>query len=210
MPHCPSTAPCRLALRRASLDLSGRTGQMLRGFRVALVLAMATCGVQPGLAQTPPPAATSAAQPADLFDFWVGDWRASWTNANGTQGEGRNRVSKSLDGAVIEEHFDTLASNPPPLLKGRSLSVLERRSGKWRQAWADNQGGFIVLTASQDGERRIFATDWVLRDGKTLGQRMVFHAIAKDSFTWDWESTADGGKTWAQQWRIQYVRRAAP
>ena len=122
-------------------------------------------------AVAPSAAASTPAQPADLFDFWVGDWNLSWKNADGTTGKGRNRITKILDGAVIEEDFAAdPASNPPPLLKGRSLSV--QQNGVWRQAWADNQGGFFALRGQVEGDKRIFITDPVQRGGKTVVQRL--------------------------------------
>lgn len=157
-------------------------------------------------AQPAPAPAQAAAQPADLFDFWLGDWSLSWRNADGSVGRGRNRITKILDGNVIEENFESdPASNPPPLLAGRSLSV--RQNGVWRQAWADNQGGFFALRAQIDGDRRIFATDPVQRAGQTVVLRMVFHSIRADSLVWEWQSSSDGGATWQTQWRIDYVRR---
>ena len=149
-----------------------------------------------------------AAQPDELFDFWVGDWSARWTNADGSAGQGRNVVTKILDGRVIEERFEESAAASAPL-RGRSVSVLQQASGTWKQTWVDNQGGYFAFSASVDGERRIFATEFVERDGKTVGQRMVFHDIRRDAFTWDWEGTADGGKSWKRLWRIEYQRASA-
>lgn len=141
-------------------------------------------------------------QPDDLFDFWVGDWNARWKKPDGTEGRGRNTISKVLDGKVLEENFVGEGTDKTPGLKGRSLSVKEAASGVWKQTWTDNQGGFIVLSAQADGDRKMFVTE-----GKESFKRMVFHNIKKDSFTWDWESTTDGGKTWKLQWRIEYERR---
>ncbi|HEY8879360.1 MAG TPA: hypothetical protein VIN03_17450, partial [Roseateles sp.] len=94
----------------------------------------------------PAPAAT----PAEMFDFWVGDWQVTWKNADGSPGKARNRVRKILDGKVIEEDFESDPAVTPRLL-GRSLSVLDS-GGVWRQAWADNQGGFFALVGSAEGE----------------------------------------------------------
>jgi len=147
-----------------------------------------------------------APQAADLFNFWIGDWNVTWDNADGTKGHGRNRVVKLMDGAVIEENFEEAADAPPPRLIGKSVTVQEKSSGKWRQSWVDNQGGYFSFTASVDGDKRIFATDARMKDGKSTIQRMVFRNITKDGFTWDWESTTDGGSTWSLQWRILYHR----
>ena len=94
--------------------------------------------------QTTSAAPVPAPQPADMFDFWVGDWQVTWKNADGTQGKARNHVSRILDGKVIEEQFEAAPAGSPPLLRGRSLSVRDN-AGQWHQAWADNQGGFFAL-----------------------------------------------------------------
>ena len=149
-----------------------------------------------------------AAQPADLFDFWLGDWRVSWHNADGTAGSARNRISKTLDGKVIEENFEQDASDPPPILRGRSISVLQQSTGIWQQAWADNQGGYFAFSASVEGDKRIFATALLPgADNIVRGQRMVFYNIQANSFAWDWEGTRDGGKSWALLWRLAYSRQ---
>lgn len=148
-----------------------------------------------------------AAQSADLFDFWLGDWDVSWRNADGTSGKARNRVTKILDGQVIEEAFEEDPADPAPLLRGRSFSVLHTASGTWKQAWADNQGGFFAFTGHADGAKRIFATDIRLEGDKQVGQRMVFYDIQPGHFTWDWERTTDGGRSWTLAWRLEYPRR---
>jgi hypothetical protein len=147
------------------------------------------------------PPMSTAAQPADLFDFWLGDWDVSWSAPDGSKGSGRNRIAKVLDGSVIEENFEETPDGKTPPLKGRSLSVLHK-SGVWRQAWVDNQGGYFSLIAQVDGDKRIFITE-----GQQTVQRMVFHSIRKDALTWDWERSEDAGKTWKLLWRIDYRRR---
>lgn len=148
-----------------------------------------------------------ATAPAELFDFWVGDWVVSWKQADGSPARGRNRVSKILDGKVIEEDFSGDPGVAPRLL-GRSLSVLDA-GGVWRQAWADNQGGFFALTGSAEGGSRYFSTGFRQVGEQQQGKRMRFHDIQPDRFTWDWEGSNDGGKTWTLLWRLHY-RRAGP
>jgi hypothetical protein len=150
--------------------------------------------------------AAPAPQPPDLFDFWVGDWSATWKNADGTAGKGRNRIQRTLDGKVIEEQFEEDAADPPPVLRGHSVSVLQQQAGVWRQAWVDNQGGYFSFTASVEGDKRIFATAFYGEGDKIKGQRMVFRDITRDAFMWDWEGTSDGGKTWTLLWQIAYKR----
>jgi hypothetical protein len=166
--------------------------------RLALAALLFTALLQPA----------HAAQPAELFDFWVGDWVVTWTQANGSAGKARNRVGKILDGKVIEENFEESSeggADTPQRLLGRSLSVLDA-GGVWRQAWADNQGGFFALTGSAEGESRYFSTEFRQVGEQRQGKRMRFYDIKPEGFTWDWEGSADGGKTWTLLWRLHYRR----
>ena len=153
--------------------------------------------------QSSPAAPAPTPQPADMFDFWLGDWQVSWKNADGSLGHARNHVSRILDGRVIEEQFEQDPAGPAPQLKGHSLSVRDH-GGTWRQAWADNQGGFFALTASVDGDKRLCSTALTPVGDEVQGQRMVFHHISSTGFTWDWEGTTDGGKTWKLLWQLDY------
>jgi hypothetical protein len=40
------------------------------------------------------------------FDFWVGKWEVTWTDANGKQGKGTNTIDKILGNTVIRENFE--------------------------------------------------------------------------------------------------------
>ena len=149
-----------------------------------------------------------APQALDLFDFWVGDWDVRWKNPDGSTGTGRNQITKILDGKVLEENFVAAAGQGgQPPLKGRSVSVFHTASKTWRQTWVDNQGGFIVLAALVEGEKRLFQTPMRKNGDKESGSRMVFYNIQRSGFTWDWEATQDGGKSWQLSWRIEYRRR---
>jgi hypothetical protein len=48
-------------------------------------------------------AQSTKVQDAALFDFWVGDWNLTWTNANGEIEKGANSVVKILDGKIIQK-----------------------------------------------------------------------------------------------------------
>ncbi|MBE2207828.1 MAG: alpha/beta hydrolase [Saprospiraceae bacterium] len=137
-----------------------------------------------------------------LFDFWVGDWELSWTNANGTPGKGTNLIEKMLDGKVIRENFAADSG-----FKGTSISVFHAGTQSWRQAWADNQGGYFDFEAKLEGVNRVFQTKFRESNGKKVGARMVFRNVRPNGFTWDWEGSTDGGTSWNLQWRVEYKRR---
>jgi hypothetical protein len=146
-----------------------------------------------------------AATDSTLFDFWVGDWDATWKNPDGSESHGRNTITRHMDGKIIKESFSAL-DGPAKGYKGESYSVLEKRSQQWKQTWIDNGGGYLDFTGTVDGDTRIFERTTTF-NGKTIKARMRFYNISPDRFSWDWETSADEGKTWKLNWRIQYTRR---
>jgi hypothetical protein len=147
---------------------------------------------------------SSANNDSTLFDFWVGEWDLTWKGSDGTLIKGTNIIEKILDGKVIQENF-AFASGK---FKGTSISVYNPATKAWHQAWADTQGGYFDFIGEVDGDKRIFKTKLREVNGKKIIQRMVFYDIKRDSLTWDWESSTDGGTTWQLLWRINYTRKS--
>ncbi|MBD3637985.1 MAG: hypothetical protein HUJ25_11575 [Crocinitomicaceae bacterium] len=140
---------------------------------------------------------------AHAFDFWVGTWEAKWTNKKGETIYGENVVSKTAGGKVILENFSDTTNQ----FFGTSISVFSPVDSSWHQAWADNSGGYIDLIGVVEGDIRIFQTKAVKYGDRTIVRRMIFYNIQPDSFTWDWEVSTDGGKTWKLAWQIVYTRK---
>ena len=134
-----------------------------------------------------------------IFDFWIGNWDLTWSDTS----HGTNHITRILDGKVIHEDF----SSPAGRFYGQSWTVYDSLSGTWRQTWVDNQSGYIALTGGLVGERRILNTAPMHTPKGEEQSRMIFYNITGSSFTWDWEKTTDGGKTWKLSWRIYYKRR---
>lgn len=148
-----------------------------------------------------------AEKPETYFNFWLGKWEATWDEGDGKKGKGVNYIHTTLDGKVLQENFEVTEGQNKGF-KGKSFSVYNPRKNEWKQAWADNQGGYFDFTGAKDGELRMFQTAVFEKGDKKIVQRMVFKNITKDSMTWDWESSVDGGKTWKLSWRIQYKKVA--
>ena len=146
------------------------------------------------------------AQDGSEFDFWVGKWNLTWVYGDGTEGKGINHIEKTLDDKVIQENFQAVDNGPYSGFKGTSISVFNPNSKMWRQAWADNQGGYFNFVGEVDEGLRVFKTTPFKNKGEEIILRMRFYKIQADSFTWDWEQSKDGGQTWALQWRILYER----
>ncbi|WP_436515397.1 hypothetical protein [Ekhidna sp. To15] len=136
------------------------------------------------------------------MDFWVGKWDLTWEGGKGT-----NLIEKKLNGRVIQENFEAKEGNFKGYL-GTSISTFNPQDGKWHQAWADSQGGYIDLIGIMDGDTRIFQMTSPRKrpDGTESISRMRFYDITEDSFSWDWEASTDGGENWQLSWRINYKR----
>ena len=135
------------------------------------------------------------------LDFWVGEWELSYVE-NGKPGKSRNRITKTLDGCAVLEEF---SGAPGTKLDGRSYSTYDRLTRRWKQTWVDNTASYLDFTGGMQDGRMVFARE-MQRDGKTVGQRMVFEDVKRDSLKWLWQRSEDGGRNWDTQWEIQYRR----
>jgi hypothetical protein len=134
---------------------------------------------------------------AHQFDFWIGEWAVTWADG----GLGTNNIHTIMDGFVILENFEARPTSP---FRGMSISVFSL--GKWRQTWADNNGGYLDFVGEfRDGTMELRRR--AILDGKPIVQRMVWYNIARDELDWNWERSEDGGKTWTVLWQIHYQRK---
>lgn len=147
------------------------------------------------------PQATPASDDTSL-DFWLGDWICTWEG-----GEGRNAITKEIGDRVVVERFESLS---PERWSGMSLSVFDRRDGRWRQTWVDSTGNYWAFHEGRDGDRFTFqTTEAEVDDGgdrREVVKRMVFFDIEADAFRWRWECSTDAGATWEPLWTIDYRR----
>ena len=117
---------------------------------------------------------------------------------------GTNRITRSYDGCVIQEHFD---GAPSMHLKGHSISIWFAPTRDWRQTWVDNEGEYFNLRGGPNGKGDFVLTNVRLSE-KAPHLRMVFTDIKPDSLTWRWQASKDG-KAWADRWVIFYARKKA-
>ncbi len=137
---------------------------------------------------------------ANFLDFWVGEWNAQWDGGGGT-----NSIKRILNDSVIQENFSITHGQGKGFL-GISISAFDKKKKVWRQAWADSSGGFLSLVGRQEDDKKIFETLSENKNQSTAKYRMVFSNIKENSFSWDWMSSKDGGKSWEVNWRIHYER----
>src|SRR4051812_11709742 len=135
------------------------------------------------------------------MDFWLGDWDLSYTQ-DGQALHSRNHVSRILGGCAVLEEF---TGAPGIALDGHSVSTFDRTAARWKQTWVDNEGSYLDFTGGLVEGRMVLSREAVAK-GKRMHQRMVFQDIQRDSFTWLWQRSEDGGTTWSTQWEIAYRR----
>nr|WP_321231822.1 hypothetical protein [uncultured Psychroserpens sp.] len=135
----------------------------------------------------------------NTFDFWLGNWDVSWTNANGQEVIGENTIIRILGDKVIQENF----KDPTTNYTGMSVSIFNPKTNVWKQTWVDSGGGHYNFTGDIIDGNPVFKTEM----SQNSQQQMVFKNITENGFDWIWESTKDGGKSWKTLWQIKYKKR---
>ena len=135
---------------------------------------------------------------ADDFDFWLGTWDVRW-GANG-QERGRNVITRSFGGRVIQEDFD---GRPGIELVGMSMTVFDEHRELWRQTWVDDDGNYFALEGNFVDDEMVLLCDRHNGPVDTV-YRMRWFDIGRTSLTWVWERSTDGGTTFAELWRLAY------
>ena len=173
--------------------------------RAPLLLAILyCCAAGPALAQPQPAAPPCSGPEHRQLDFWVGEWIAAWTNANGSAGSGRNVVTRDEYGdCVISERF----SADDGSLKGFSISTFFTPAREWRQTWMDDQGGYFDLFGGPvEGQAHSFALETYRRNPNAPFRRMIWENVSPDGFTWRWQGRASAQDEWVDSWVIRYTR----
>lgn len=156
------------------------------------------------MAQTAPAQACQEEAFAQM-DFWLGEWVLTWTNPDGSKATGSNTITKTGFGdCVVTENFNGAPGNT---LLGMSVSTYSKRLKLWRQTWVDNQGGYIPLTGGLQADGRFVLETERFNDEGPFS-RMAFEDIKAESLTWRWQGKAMKDAKWADQWVIEYKRKA--
>ena len=138
---------------------------------------------------------------ASDFDFWLGGWKVSWDG-----GHGRNVVTKSHGGRVVEERFD---GRPGVELQGMSVNVFDAHRKRWLQTWVDDAGNYFALEGALEDEAMVLLCDRHNAEQVDARYRMRFFDIEADSLAWTWERSLDGGETFEVMWRLDYEREGS-
>jgi hypothetical protein len=121
------------------------------------------------------------------FDFWAGSWEVYAPNG---QMVGRNVIEPILEGCGLQENWTNAAGNG-----GQSYNFYDAARDKWHQTWIDDSGNPLYLDgAFEDGRM-------VLGDGSN---RITWTLLPSGYVRQHWETTSDGGSTWATAFDGEY------
>jgi hypothetical protein len=105
---------------------------------------------------------------------------------------------------------DTYVTDHWPNYAGASFRFFDRATQRWSIYWASNRsgvleppvwGGFDAAGIGVfEGEDRL--------DGKPIRVRYTWSRTRTDSPRWEQAFSADGGKTWETNWRMDFDRLA--
>jgi pimeloyl-ACP methyl ester carboxylesterase len=122
------------------------------------------------------------------FDFWLGSWEIFSPKGDRI---GENRIAREIGGRVLVERYRGRKG-----YQGSSFNTYDTATRSWRQTWVDSGGLTLQLSGG------VVAGKMVL-----TGSRGPEGAIVHDRISWEprkdgtirqlWESSWDGGKTWA-------------
>jgi hypothetical protein len=146
------------------------------------------------------------------FDFLFGRWKID-----------NQRLKQRLTSCTEWEQFDAIGECAPILggignidgfesdwngdFRGMTLRLFDAKSRRWSLYWTSNRTGVLeppVVGAFVDGVGRFEGADE--HDGKPVLARFIWSHITPTSARWEQALSADGGKTWETNWRMQMTR----
>ncbi len=181
--------------------------------RLALVATLALGALSGGAvltAQSPspsPPIAPAAPPPCTApeyrqFDFWLGNWDVK--DASGTI-VGTNRITREYEGCVLQEHWE---ARGPQKQIGSSFNTYIPQSKTWHQTWVDSTGGFLLLDGALVSGKMVLLGEMPARSGAgRVRHRITWTPLPAGTVRQYWETSRDGGATWASNFDGLYVRK---
>lgn len=117
-----------------------------------------------------------------------------------------------MGGHLIFEHFYGTLNGEA--LEAWSLRKYNAQIERWQQCWIDSSSPMMIHwggTFNEAGDQYTGYAARFLNDAFEISgeqaAREVFFNVQADAFSWKYERTADGGKTWTVMWKLEYRRR---
>lgn len=146
--------------------------------------------------------------PAELaeyhqFDFWIGRWEVR--DPSGKVVVGHSRIESVANGCGIAEQWTGMKGS-----NGVSYNAWDAESKHWHQFWIGNSpNGVLRLEGGIDkGNIVLTGTKTNAQSGKAQLQRITWTPNNDGSVRQHWETSDDGGKTWADAFDGIYRKEA--
>ncbi len=148
-------------------------------------------------------------KPGD-FDFLAGNWNISHRQLKKAGGKewvefkGEATCRTILGGVGSIEELRVPARN----FSGMGLRLLDIEKRIWSDYWVNGKSGVLTtpgMTGSFENGAGIFIADDM--DGETpIKARGIWDRITPKSCRWHQATSKDGGKTWEENWLMDWVR----
>lgn len=143
---------------------------------------------------TPPPKPCNTSDYRD-FDFWLGDWKVTSTNADGEQIlAGHNTISKIEGGCILHEQWRGQGGTT-----GQSLNGYDKNRDVWQQTWMDNQGTVLTMIGGMQGTDMVLGGKGPALDGSDTqwAHEIRWHPDAESGdVTQTWRAKSDDDAEW--------------
>ena len=170
---------------------------------LGLILGFALLAAPQTQPQTQTPPASARPNPCDApefrqFDFWLGDWEVK---GPGGRVLGHNTIEPIAGNCGLLENWRGALGG-----SGRSVNTFERADGTWHQAWVGGGGGMIHFSGGFEGGKMVMTG--TTRSGNAVTtHRMTWTPLAAGGLQQVWETSTDGGTTWALGFDGTYSRK---
>ena len=176
---------------------------------VCLLAAAAILDPRSVLAQAP----AQSQDQQHAFDFHFGTWRTHILRRASTASGATQWVK--MTGTVIDQplwngkaNLEKIeASGSGSHFQGLTLFLYDPKSGQWSQQFASSSDGIMeepVYGEFKDGRGVLYG--WSDSDGKRVLERDTWSNITPNSYHFEIASSADGGKTWVNEFIAQLTR----
>lgn len=168
-------------------------------FGLALLAAPAAAQMSPPVPPANLPANCTAAEHRQ-FDFWIGKWRVFRTD-NPEAMLGASLIEAVYNGCGLRENWQ-----PFTMITGGSLSLFDRSTARWRQAWIDSLGSRAELEGGMIDGKMVLTGLWhgYSGQGRDATVRITWSRLEGGAVRQLGESSTDGGKTWKPSFDFTY------
>lgn len=178
--------------------------------RRAILNAGVAAALAAGVAQaaTPAPASAAARGRPGEFNFLSGEWKISHRRLKAPGDwdvfEGEATCWTILDGVGSVEELRIPARN----FAGMGLRLLDVTNGVWIDHWVNARSGVFTLPGTSGGFANGVGT-FISEDtegDKPIQARGLWDRITPRSHRWSQAVSRDGGRTWEDNWLMEWAR----